>query len=561
MNSNINSPSFMLKTGLLDFLSLPKAFFLFTLIIIAPSTILARVSLPTIFNNYMVIQQSTDAAIWGMAEPGEQVTITGTWSQTSSENTTADNNGNWKVYLETPSWSLDPYQLIVEGENNTITLTDILIGDVWICAGQSNMGWQLGASQHGREDAQASNLPNLRLYRAFRAGAATPQYDNTMKEPWTAEASWGSSTNNSLLTAFSAGSAWFGMTIQPNLGIPIGLVNIPYAGTPIEGWMPISYQADDPQVLALTKGSTSGAQYPAAIYNGMVAPLISLGIKGVIWYQGERNSHTIYEAAHYVTGVKHLVNAWRDIWAENSKSGQHIEFPFYLFQLPSWHPPQDDPIETEGSQVFWAITRESMRMASNQLNNVHAIVSIDCGDRYKLHPQDKKPMGVRAGYLALLHTYNQEIVGEGPIINSWETIGNELILTFDLGRSASMVPVRPNEPLDAFAIAGADRQFYFADVVIDGNKLILSSDDVPEPLTARYAWSSNPSERNLLYSENGFPATPFRTDTWAFFDTASWVAANEIERPGKEVKPVVPDGYEQPLRVVPEMRTMPRNSP
>ena len=374
----------------------------------------------------------------------------------------------------------------------------------------------------------------------------------------------------------------FGKKLHLALNVPVGIIQEAYAGTPIEGWMPWEVQQDiaqskeqkadmdksakrqldgkgesrekslaafnqemadyNKQVAAgetmksknrelkppyIKKPADMGNQYPANIFNAMIYPIRPYGIKGAIWYQGERNSKTVPQAIAYREQLERLISYYRTSWHELSDGNVSKDFPFFFTQLPSWEPPQSVPVE--GIGATWAANRESMRLVSNEFPHTGMAVGIDCGDPVALHPQNKKPIGIRHAYLALKEAYGKDIVASGPRYLSQKIEGSKIALEFD-SIGSGMMPAKPGK-LDAFAIAGADKKWHWADAEIAGNKAIVSSKEVPTPVAVRYAWAMNPSQRNLLYNKEGLPASPFRTDTWPLFDPND--PAVRVEKPEK----------------------------
>jgi len=374
----------------------------------------------------------------------------------------------------------------------------------------------------------------------------------------------------------------FGKKLHMALGVPVGIIQEAYAGTPIEGWMPWDAQKDiaqsrqqkedmdnskqrqiegkgasqekalatfnseladynakvaagenmksknrELQPPSITKPADLGSQYPANIFNAMIYPIRPYGIKGIIWYQGERNSKTMPQAVAYREQLERLISYYRSSWHELSGGNVAKDFPFFFTQLPSWNPEQTQPVE--GIEATWAANRESMRLVSKEVPNTGMAVGIDCGDPVALHPKNKKSMGIRHAYLALEQTYGKKIVGSGPRYQSQKIEGNKIILVFD-SVGSGMMAAKPGK-LDDFAIAGADKKWHWADAEISGNTVIVSSKEVPSPVAVRYAWAMNPTKRNLLYNKEGIPASPFRTDAWPLFDPKD--QAVRVEKPEK----------------------------
>ena len=518
----------------------------------------ADVRLPQIFGGNMILQQETSNAIWGFAEPGEKVTVNASWG--SKVSAVADKSGRWKVLLKTPGHGTG-YHLTVQGKN-TLTVRNVAIGEVWLCAGQSNMGWRLSAVFDGAKDAASANYPNLRIFRSERKHSREPQEDCVAK--------WTPCAPDSAATC-SAVSFYFARKLHQELKIPIGIVIQPYAGTPIEGWMPKEIQMNDPRTrkdvekmdelsaaydLAQAKKQLEramqrwkqgerrgkpvlrtpgnwGHQYPGNIFNGMIHPIRPYGIRGAIWYQGERNAKDVPQALNYHRQLTLLINYYRTSWHELSGGNVAKNFPFYFTQLPSWTRAQEKPVE--GLEAAWAVNREMMRLVASEVPNTGMAVSIDTGDAIALHPKNKKPIGIRHAYLALKQVYDRDIVDSGPRFKEQTIEGNQIVLEFDSVGSGLMT-ARPGK-MDSFAIAGKDGKWHWADAKIKGDAVVVSSMEVSTPVAVRYAWAMNPSQRNLLYNKEGLPASPFRTDKWLLFD-------QNKDQAVPVNKPQQPEGYQ-----------------
>ena len=518
----------------------------------------ADVRLPQIFGDNMILQQKTSNAVWGFAEPGEKVTVKSSWG--SEVRAVADKIGHWKILLKTPGHGTG-YRLTVQGKN-TLTVRNVAIGEVWLCAGQSNMGWRLSAVFDGAKDAASANYPNLRIFRSERKHSHQPQEDCVAK--------WAPCAPDSAATC-SAVSFYFARKLHQELKIPIGIVVQAYAGTPIEGWMPREIQMNDPRTRkdveetdkisaayditqakkqleramqrwkqgerrgkpVLRTPGNWGHQYPGNIFNGMIHPVRPYGIRGAIWYQGERNAKDVPQALNYRRQLTLLINYYRSSWHELSGGNVAKDFPFYFTQLPSWTPAQEKPVEH--LEAAWAINREMMRQVASEVPNTGMAVSIDTGDVIALHPKNKKPIGLRHAYLALKQVYGKDIVDNGPIFKKQTIKGNQISLEFDAVGSGLMT-ARPGK-MNSFAIAGKDRKWHWADAKIKEDAVVVSSPEVSTPVAVRYAWAMNPSQRNLLYNKEGLPASPFRTDSWSIFD-AKKDQAVIVNKPQK------PEGYQ-----------------
>lgn len=549
-----------------------KCLYVFLLL---PILCTAKVRLPAIFSDHMVFQQLGGNPIWGWADPREKVSVKTSWGETHSA--TADQDGRWMVIAYTPKAGTG-HEVTIQGSNN-IVLKNVAIGEVWLCAGQSNMGWSMGSSFEAEKEARV-NLPNFRIYRSAREHWHEPLNENRDRL-----ARWKPCDPKSAAET-SAVAYYFGKKLHETLDVPVGIIQRAFAGTPIEGWMPWSIQKDDPRAQAhkqaidqgskrmiargmskekslaayekelaeynakidrgetmknpfkplappiITKPPELGHQYPAHIFNAMIVPIRPYAIRGMVWYQGERNAKNVPQAQHYSTQLKQMISHYRSTWHGASWGSVNDGFPFYFTQLPSWNPPQTKPVE--GSESPWAVSRESMRKVSRELYNTGMAVTIDTGDAIELHPKNKKPIGLRHAYLALGKTYGLPIVHEGPVLIRHEVKGGKIILRFD-SVGSGLVPARKGK-LDTFALAGKDKVWHWAEANIEKGSIVLSSPKVKNPVAARYAWAMNPSQRNLLYNEEGFPASPFRTDDWPLCDPD----ADLIE----VTKPAKPKGYQ-----------------
>ena len=537
----------------------------------------ADVRVPRLVGDDMILQQNTNNPIWGWADAGEVITVTASWNTTASA--TAGRDGKWKLFLATPAAGTG-YQLTISGKNR-IEINNVAIGEVWLCAGQSNMGWSVGNSFEA-EDESNVDLPEFRIFRSAREHWHEPLEENRDRL-----CQW-KPCNPESAAETSAVSYYFGKKLHQELAIPVGVIQRAYAGTPIEGWMPWELQQDDPRTqqhkadldkaaqrqiqnrgettekgltnfareLAeynakidagvtmknairpltppiITKPATLGHQYPAHVYNAMIYPIRPYGIRGVIWYQGERNSKNVPQAFHYRSQLGALIEFYRLTWHQHSHGNVAADFPFQFTQLPSWNPPQQSPVEELTNP--WAVNRESMRLVTHDVPNTAMVVSIDTGDAIALHPKNKKPIGLRHAYAALKKTYNKRPVGSGPCYRKQTVAAAKMTLDFD-SVGSGLTAAKPGK-LDAFAIAGPDRVWHWADAEIVGDTVVLSSAQVQTPVAARYAWAMNPSQRNLLYNKEGLPASPFRTDDWPLFDPEC-TEIGEVAKPGK------PDGYE-----------------
>lgn len=535
----------------------------------------AETRLASLFRDHMVLQQKTNNAIWGFSDPGEKITVKASWGAKATA--TADAQGKWKAFLKTPAYGTG-HSLTVSG-SNTIQISDVAIGEVWLCAGQSNMGWSMGNSFDAENETDV-DLPHFRIFKSQRE-----HWHQPLEESRDRLAQWKRCDPVSAAET-SAVSYYFGKKLHQELGIPVGIIQQAYAGTPIEGWMPWDIQKNNPrsrihkkgldetivrqtekqgfstekslaafekelasynalvdagetigngartlQPPMITKPASLGHQYPSHMFNALINPILPYGIRGAIWYQGERNAKNVPQASDYREQLAMMVDYYRATWHELSDGNVADDFPFQFTQLPSWNPPQEKPVE--GLEASWAVSRESMRRVTLEVPNTGIAVAIDTGDPIALHPKNKKPVGLRHAYLALEETYGKDIVGNGPRYKKQSLKGNKIVLAFD--SVGSGLTTAKAGKLDAFAIAGSDQVWRWADAKIAGNTIVLSSPKVSKPIAVRYAWAMNPSQRNLLYNKEGLPASPFRTDDWPLFDPKDSIVT--------VIKPKKPDDY------------------
>ena len=543
--------------------------------LVAANTGFAEVHLPRFFSDNMILQQNQMNSIWGWAQPNEEIVVQASWGDSASALTNSD--GQWYVFLKTPTHGTG-HSIKING-TNVISIRNVAVGEVWLCIGQSNMGWSTGNSFESGGEA-AADMKDLRIFKSAREHWHKPLEENRDRL-----CCWKACTPEAAMET-SAVSYYFGKKLHQDLGIPVGIIQRAYAGTPIEGWLPWKQQQNDSHSKALkellestalrlaekrgetaekalqafeselatyntkvdagetiknkfrplsppiiTRPATLGHQFPSNIFNAMVEPITPYGIRGIIWYQGERNSKSVPQAMHYQQQLETLIQFYRKHWNQKSKGHMPENFPFQITQLPSWHAPQSEPVE--GLESPWVVSREAMRLARENIPNTFMAVSIDTGDTVELHPKNKKPIGIRHALIALQNTYGKNVVGEGPRYRS-HTVHNGTVLIEFVSVGSGLRAARPTG-LNAFAIAGSDRAWHWAVAKIKGNKIIVSSPDVVDPVAVRYAWAMNPSQRNLLYNVEGLPASPFRTDDWPLFDPKAEII--EVQKPKK------PNGY------------------
>ena len=468
----------------------------------------ADVKLPSIFGNSMVLQRDLPVPVWGWAEPGEKVTVS---LAGQSKDTVADAKGQWRVALDPLKTNAEGQSLKIAG-NNTIELGDVLVGEVWICSGQSNMEFGLGGAVNGKEEVAAANHPQIRLFQVQgKLTAALPQEECPGK--------WAVCQPNTV-GGFSAVGYFFGRRLQQELGVPIGLVNSSWGGTRIEPWTTLSGFRSVAELKELADEVSAremkaeqgekvevGGGTPEAICNAMIRPLAPFAMRGAIWYQGESNGG---EGETYYQKTKALVNGWRELF--------NPDLAFYWVQLADFQQPTEDPAGGDG----WAKLRES-QVKSLTIPHTGMAAITDIGDAKDIHPRNKQDVGWRLAQWALNQTYGKKgLVPSGPLYKSIQVEGNAIRITFDhvgggliVGEKSGLEPTKeiPGGQLKRFAIAGADKKWSWAQATIDGATIVVKSPEVANPVAVRYGFSMNPAGANL-YNKEGIPASPFRSDDW-----------------------------------------------
>ncbi len=439
------------------------------------------VTLPAVLSSNMVLQQKTQAKMWGWGSPTERIYITNSWNG-KTDSTVVDGNARWQVNVATPVAG-GPYTITVKG-NNSILLQNVLIGEVWVCSGQSNMEFNFyaGVPQIREEVADVQKL-NIRFFHVPRSTSAHPQDD--------LRAQWNVSDSNTL-KSFSAVAYYFGKRLNQDLNVPIGLINASWGGTPAEPWTPSEAVAADAVLTTAAKQLNATPWWPIAAgyaYNGMLAPLTNYAIAGAIWYQGESNVGT---ASSYEKLFTTMISSWREKW--------NIDFPFYYVQLAPFK---------YGNRNVAALLREA-QTKSLSLHKTGMVITMDLADdTLDIHPKNKKDVGFRLAKLALSNTYGKAVASaSSPLYKSMSVVKDQAIISFNLTEPLTI----KNAATPTLYIAGADKKFYPAQATVKNDQLILRSPQVPRPVAVRYAFS-NTSIGNI-FTKAGMPVAPFRTDNW-----------------------------------------------
>ena len=489
----------------------------------------ADVRLPRIFTDHMVLQREMPVNVWGWADPGEKVTVE---IAGQSHSATADAEGKWRVTLQ-PLAVGEPLKMAVKGKNQ-VKVNDILVGEVWVCSGQSNMEWPISLSYGADLVRTEANVPQIRLLSVKPVGAQTPNDD--IDERWQV-------CTPETVNGFSAVGYHFGRQLHETLGVPIGLINNAWGGSSCEAWVSrekfegealyepmlarwkqteseydeAKLRADYEAQLAEWRKARDAAEAkgeavpgrpgsdnplftqhrPGNLFNARIVPLAPFAIRGAIWYQGESNAGRAYQ---YREMFPLMISSWREAWGQG-------DFPFYWVQLADFKDEKPEPAESD-----WAELREAQTMTLDRLPKTGEAVIIDIGEGKDIHPRNKEDVGERLARWALANDYGVQIDHASPRYDHFEVQGNKAIVTFRHFGEGLMVFDVPE--IRGFALAGKDRKWHVAQakVISPNHQVEVTCEAVPEPIAVRYAWADNPMVN--LYSSSGLPVTPFRTDDW-----------------------------------------------
>jgi sialate O-acetylesterase len=507
-------------------------------LLLAPAATQARLRLPALFTDHLVLQQQAANRVWGWAAPGQRVEVTvvpqgGAGEQTITAVGTADAQGRWSVTLR-PLPAGGPYTIDVATPDARRQIRDVLVGEVWLCSGQSNMQWSVRQSKDADLEIPAANFPHIRLITVPQYGTQQPQDDF--------DGRWQLCTPETAAD-FSAVGYYFGRMLHEHLGVPVGLIDNAWGGSACEAWIPrevlaadaryqpllqrwaeteknaalqqqveqfeqqlAAWQAAARQALESGKqppprpsqprNPLTGQHRPGNLYCGVLQPVIGYGIRGVIWYQGESNAGRAYQYRHM---FPLMIRTWREAWGVG-------DFPFYWVQLADFKAQQPQPQESD-----WAELREAQTMTLDQLPNTGQAVIIDLGEGNDIHPRNKQDVARRLARIALARDYGRAIAWQCPRYKSMQRVENKIVITLQGVDGA--LRAHDAAAVQGFAIAGADRKFVWAQArIVAPDKVEVFSEQVPEPVAVRYAWADNPVCN--LVSGAGLPVTPFRTDDW-----------------------------------------------
>ncbi len=460
----------------------------------------ADVKLPNVIGSNMVLQQGKPINIWGWAEAKEKVKVTFA-GKTVSATTGAD--GKWALQLPAQKANAEGQKLTVAGKN-TITLKNVLVGEVWLCSGQSNMDWSMTRSQHKGEEIPKANYPLIRLFQIETKALPTPAEN--------VPATW---TNCSPKTAsrFSAVGYHFGQNLHTELKIPIGLIQSAWGGSEIEPWTPLvgfekvaSLSKFAQQVKGLKPKARVNGHTPSAICNGMIHPIAPVTMRGAIWYQGESNCLK-GDTTIYTDKTLAMVSGWRSIFKQDDLSFYFVQIAPFTY-VKAYKEKRNKNLTAESLPRFW----DAQTACLKAVPNCGMVVVTDItGNVGNIHPGNKRDVGARLARWAMAKNYGKsDLVYSGPIYKSMKVKGKKVEVSFD--HCGSGLKSLDGKELSQFQIAGADKKFISAKAVIEGKTVVVSCADVAKPVAARFAWHE-PAIGNLGNKE-GLPAVPFRTDDW-----------------------------------------------
>ena len=457
--------------------------FLSLLISVFFMNVSAKIFLPSIFSDYMVLQQNSEVAIWGWSEPGEVIRIVASWNSTDTIETSADIMAFWKTKLKTTKAG-GPYLVEILGSSN-IKLENVMLGEVWICSGQSNMQWSADYGiDKGEEEVANANYPNIRIFDVQRAASEYPQRD--------CFGSWEVCTPETMRSTSAIGY-FFGRELHKDLDVPVGLIVAAWGGTPAEVWIEKS-RIENNTLLNKYKFEAANMLIPTtmgASYNGMISPLVPYEIAGSIWYQGESNcgNYNIYALL-----MQNLVENWRTDFKK--------DFPFYFVQIAPFN---------YGADGASAMLREQQDIASKEIANTGMVIVSDLVDDINnIHPKNKLDVGKRLAAFALSETYHKDVGSyKSPAFQSMKIEKAKVHLSF------SNVPTGlkcTGNHSSRFQIAGIDQEFIEASARIEGNVIVVSGKHIKEPVAVRYCFDDTSTPD--IFSNEGLPLAPFRTDKW-----------------------------------------------
>ncbi len=466
-------------------------------LVLSASAAHADVALPSVFSDHMVLQKGRPVPVWGTGKTNEKVTVT---IAGQTKHARVGTKGTWKVVLD-PLVARGPHEMVVKG-NNEIRIQDVLVGEVWVCSGQSNMQWTVRQSGDAAREIEKANWPRMRLLTVPRRPMTEPQGD--FQGRWQV-------CSPETIANFSAVAYYFGRALHEagdvRAGeVAIGLINTSFGGTPAEAWTDMKALKKERKLAPLLERWTKAVKRgrgskrdpalsphrPANLWNGMVAPLVPYAMRGVIWYQGESNAS---RAVQYQTLFPTMIQAWRTQWGQ-------ADLPFLFVQLANFRARKPQPAESA-----WAELREAQRLTL-ALPNTGMAVAIDIGEAKDIHPKNKQDVGKRLAAWALHHTYRRKaVVPSGPLFQRAQSKGKAMVLHFEYAEGLGTADDRAPR---GFAVAGRDKRWLWAEARIEGTTVVVTHPDGKKVKYVRYGWADNPDVN--LVNGAGLPASPFRAD-------------------------------------------------
>ena len=447
------------------------------IVFVAASSLQAEVKLHQLFTDNGILQRGAKVPVWGTTDKADAVTVK--FGDQTVMATPQD--GKWKAELAAMEASATPRDLTVTQGDQTLTRKNVVVGDVWICGGQSNMQWAINQSAGKDEAISSATNPNIRLFTVNRRGLPQPQAELD-SGAW-AEAS------PTTVESFSAVGYYFGRDLEKAIKVPIGLISSNSGGTTAERWIALTAIESDPKIKDI-----SAPQKKSDLYNAMIAPLAPFAVKGAIWYQGESNAYAPYLYRHVLNA---MIKSWRDTLGQGN-------FPFLIVELAPFNKIEKEPVDQD-----WAVVRESMQWIASNTPKVATVSIVDVGDEGDIHPARKQPVGARLAIAARAMEYGEKITPAGPQYDSLTVNGNQAIIKFK--NVGGGLEAKDGE-LQGFTLAGEDKKFHNAQAKIEGDTVIVTSDTVPNPKAVRLGWANYPLVN--LWNKDGLPAHPFRTDDW-----------------------------------------------
>ncbi len=502
-----------------------------------PASLLAELSLPHFFSDHMVLQREREAAIWGQASPNSEVTVSFKGKTASA---TANDKGHWRAVIPTGAADATGAELTVKADADSATIKDVLVGEVWLASGQSNMYYTMNRTPAYADLMTKASYPGLRMFNAPLVTAEKPQAD--------IEGEWSRCTPETV-PGFSAVAFFFALKLHQELGVPVGVLKTCWGGKPVEtftsrealntlpgtkvmvdklmaeaaAYDPVKAKANYETQLEKWKATMAAAKgksaeerkrlpkkpsepkppletegMPGVLFDAMIHPFVGYTMRGAIWYQGEGNARA--GAVPYDQTLPLMIRDWRKRWGD--------EFSFYFVQLANFHAPSTSP----GTPDPWALLQDRMRHILVSTPKTGMAVINDVGEVSDIHPKDKMTPGSRLARWALAKDYGRDLVYSGPLFKASEVKDGVVRVTFD--HAGQGLKSRDGADLKRFEIAGSDRVWHWADAKIEGkDRVLVSNADVKQPVAVRYAWAANPEGANLVNSD-GLPASIFRTDYW-----------------------------------------------